>query len=223
LLPYKDDNPTERFPFFTIALIVLNVLVFLLGLFFNPQRIAFNYGAVPAALISFQPSGPLHPLLTVFTSMFLHGGIFHLAGNMLYLWIFGNNIEDRLGYPRFLIFYFITGMVGAYAHAITVPHSTVPMIGASGAISGILGAYLLLYPRAQVYTVVFFGFFVRVIRLPALIVIGFWAIIQVVSGISAGNVVGGGGVAWFAHLGGFVFGLAAVKLFLPKRRYVKWL
>jgi membrane associated rhomboid family serine protease len=121
------------------------------------------------------------------------------------------------------VFYVLCGYFAAYAHALTEPGSAIPMIGASGAVSGILGAYLLLYPKARVYTLIFFGFFVQVIRLPALIVIGFWAIIQFVSGLTAKTAAGGGGVAWFAHIGGFVFGLALVKLLVPRRRKLKWL
>jgi membrane associated rhomboid family serine protease len=223
LIPYKDDNPTERFPFFTILLIVLNILIFFFSLLLDPQRVAYHYGAVPRALVTLQSVQPIHPFLTVVTSMFLHGGLFHLAGNMLYLWIFGNNIEDRLGHLRFLVFYLFCGYFAAYAHAITEPNSVIPMIGASGAVSGILGAYLLLYPRAHVYTLIFLGFFVQVVRLPALIVIGFWAIIQLVSGITAKAAVSGGGVAWFAHIGGFVFGLGAIRFLIPKRRWIRWL
>lgn len=224
MIPYKDDNPTEGFPYLTVILIGLNVLVYLAGLFVDPVRVAFSFGAVPASLISFHSDQPIHPAATVFTSMFLHGGLFHLGGNMLYLWIFGDNIENVLGRPKFLLFYLLSGVVAAYSHAITSPHSTVPMIGASGAVSGVLGAYLLLYPRAHVYTLIFLGFFVQVVRLPALIVIGFWAIIQLINGLVSAGAMGGGGVAWFAHLGGFVFGLAVIKLFMQRRgrRHATW-
>jgi membrane associated rhomboid family serine protease len=225
LIPYKDDNPTRTFPFFTIGIIALNVLVYLaVGL--NPsvaQRVVYSYGAIPAALLSLQSSQPVNPMVTVFTSMFLHGGLFHIGGNMLYLWIFGNNIEDRLGHVKFLLFYFAGGVFAAYGNALSDPHSTIPMIGASGAIAAVLGAYLLLYPRASVYTVLFLGFFIQIVKLPALIVIGFWAIIQVVNGIVSKSMAGQGGVAWFAHLGGFLFGLAVVRIFILKGRRGKWL
>jgi membrane associated rhomboid family serine protease len=224
LIPYKDDNPTERFPLFTVVFIVLNVLLYAYVLMLDTQRVFFSYGAVPAAIMSFDSAQPLHPVLTVFTSMFLHGGLFHLAGNMLYLWIFGNNVEDKLGPVRFVLFYFLCGAVAAYAHAATESHSIVPMIGASGAVAGILGAYLLLFPRAKVHTIIFLGFFVQVVRLPALIVIGFWAIIQFISGIIDKGMMGRGGVAWFAHVGGFIFGVLTIRLFMPKRRISgKWL
>jgi membrane associated rhomboid family serine protease len=147
----------------------------------------------------------------------MHGGLFHLAGNMLYLWIFGNNIEDRLGHLRFIIFYFFCGVFAAYAHAITNADSTIPMIGASGAVSGILGAYLILFPRAGVYTIIFLGFLITTVKIPALIVIGFWAIIQLISGLISTRLHEAGGVAWFAHLGGFLIGLATIKLWLPRR------
>ncbi len=156
--------------------------------------------------------------------MFLHGGLLHLGGNMLYLWIFGNNIEDRLGPVKFIIFYFVCGVVAAYSHAVTSPSSGIPMVGASGAIAGVLGAYLLLFPRAGVYTIVFLGFFIQVVRLPALIVIGFWAIIQLVSGLMSSAGTMGGGVAWFAHIGGFIAGLALIKLMAgyKRRKSIKW-
>jgi membrane associated rhomboid family serine protease len=225
LIPYKDDNPTTTFPFFTILFIALNILAYFWMLLSpsGPDRIVYAYGAVPYALVTFESAQPLHPALTLFTSMFLHGGLFHLGGNMLYLWIFGNNIEDRLGHIRFVIFYLLGGIFAAYAHAVTEPNSVVPMIGASGAVSGILGAYLLLFPRASVYTLIFFGFFIQVVRLPALIVIGFWAIIQLVNGILTKGIMGQGGVAWFAHIGGFVFGVLTIKMFMPKRRRMRWL
>ena len=225
MIPYKDDNPTILFPYFTIAIIVFNALIYLWENLSptGAQQIVFSYGAIPSTLLTFETNQPIHPALTVFTSMFMHGGLFHLGGNMLYLWIFGNNIEDRLGHFRFVVFYLIGGGIAAYAHAITEPGSRVPMIGASGAVSSVLGAYLLLFPKARVHTLVFFGFFVQVIKLPALIVIGFWAIIQFVSGVLTKGFLDGGGVAWFAHVGGFVFGILAIKLFMPKRRPDKWL
>jgi len=225
LIPYKDDNPTGLFPYVTIAIIVLNSALYLWGLF-SPsaeREIASSYGAVPYNLLTLEKHQPIHPLVTVFSSMFLHGGILHVAGNMLYLWIFGNNIEERLGHLRFLAFYLAAGIVAAYAHAVAEPASHIPMIGASGAVSGVLGAYLLLFPRARVHTVILLGFFWQVVRVPALIVIGFWAIIQLASGLLAKGLPGQGGVAWFAHIGGFLFGLITIKLWLPRRRFTQWL
>ena len=154
--------------------------------------------------------------------MFLHGGLLHIGGNMLYLWIFGNNIEDKLGHFRFLIFYLVSGIIASYAHAISSPSSNIPMIGASGAVSGVLGAYILLFPHARVHTLIFFGFFIQIVKIPALIVIGFWAIIQVINGILSQGLLPQGGVAWFAHIGGFLTGLLTIKIWLPKRRFREW-
>jgi membrane associated rhomboid family serine protease len=224
LIPYKDDNPTGIFPFVTIGIVALNAVLYLWTLFSptGEQQIVYYYGAIPHNLLTFEKTQPIHPLATVFSSMFLHGGLLHFGGNMLYLWIFGNNIEDRLGHLRFVFFYLAAGVIAAYAHAFTEPASRIPMIGASGAVSGILGAYLLLFPRAHVHTVIILGFFWQVVRVPALIVIGFWAIIQLVNGIMTQGLLGQGGVAWFAHLGGFIFGLISIKLWLPKRRFGRW-
>jgi membrane associated rhomboid family serine protease len=219
LIPYKDDNPTRRPPVVTLAIIALNVLVFIMELAGNMQAMAFNYGAIPRAMLTLQSNQPISPVLTVFTAMFLHGGFLHIGGNMLYFWIFGNNIEDKLGHGRFLVFYLLSGVVAAYSNALVDPTSTVPMIGASGAIAGILGAYILLFPRAQVYTVIILIFFIQIVRLPSLIVIGFWIIIQVINGLMASGVTGQhAGVAWFAHIGGFLFGLGMIKVFLKTRR-----
>lgn len=219
MIPFKDDNPTHRFPFLTISLITVNVLVFFIQATSaaDPRRIAYAYGAIPHLLLSFQVVQPIHPFMTVFTSMFMHGGLLHVGTNMLFLWIFGNNIEDRLGYGRFIPFYLLCGIIAAYAHAITSPSSTVPMIGASGAVSGILGAYILLYPHARIHTLIFLGFFVQVVRLPAMVVIGFWIFIQFIDGLLSKGLADQGGVAWFAHIGGFVAGLLLIKVFIKRQ------
>jgi len=224
LIPYKDDNPTRTFPFVTIGIIVLNIFVFLWQVVSasGMEQVAYSYGAIPHYILSFEKVQPIHPAITIFSAMFMHGGLFHLGGNMLYLWIFGNNIEDRLGHLRFIVFYLFCGIVSAYAHAITDPDSLMPMIGASGAVSGILGAYLLLFPRATVYTLVFLGFFVTTVKIPALIVIGFWAIIQFINGLISTGLHRGSGIAWFAHIGGFLIGLVTIKLWLPRRNR-QWL
>ncbi|RJQ16404.1 MAG: rhomboid family intramembrane serine protease [Nitrospiraceae bacterium] len=216
MIPFKDENPTKIFPFVTIALIVLNTAVLILQSFSRADSriITYAYGAIPNYLLTFEGLQPIHPFLTVFTSMFMHGGLFHLGGNMLYLWIFGNNIEDRLGHVRFIIFYLLCGLAAAYAHAITDPASQIPMVGASGAVSGILGAYLLLFPHARIHTLIFLGFFIQVVRLPAILVIGFWIVIQFINGMVSKGFAGQGGIAWFAHIGGFITGLLFVKLFI---------
>jgi membrane associated rhomboid family serine protease len=219
MIPYKDDNPTRTFPFVTIGFIALNVIVFVIQ-FSHPddiRRIVFSYGAIPRSLMTFSSSQPIHPLLTLFSSMFMHGGLLHLVTNMLYLWIFGNNIEDRLGHFRFVSFYLLSGVIAAYAHSITDPSSMIPMIGASGAVAGVLGAYLLLFPHARVHTLIILIFFIQVVRLPAFIVIGFWIVIQILNGMSSSGITNSGGVAWFAHIGGFVFGTATVSLFARRR------
>jgi membrane associated rhomboid family serine protease len=224
LIPFKDDNPTYTFPLVTVSLIVLNTVIFLWSISTptDLSRIAFFYGAIPQNLISLEKTQPIHPVMTLFTAMFLHGGFFHLAGNMLYLWIFGNNVEDVLGHIRFLFFYIFSGIIAAYSHAITEAHSLIPMIGASGAVSGVLGAYMLLFPHARVHTLIFLGFFIQVVRIPAVIVIGFWFVIQIINGILSKGMLNQGGVAWFAHIGGFLFGLFTIKLWMPKRRRQKF-
>lgn len=224
MIPYKDDNPTYLFPFVTIGIIVLNIIVFLGEITSRSgmEGMTNAYGAIPRYLTTFKTGQPIHPAITVFSSMFMHGGLFHLGGNMLYLWIFGNNIEDRLGHLRFVFFYLFCGVFAAYAYAVANPDSITPMIGASGAISGVLGAYLLLFPKANVHALVFLGFFVTTMKIPALIVIGFWAIIQLINGLISTGIYEGGGVAWFAHVGGFLMGLVTIKLWLP-RRIKHWL
>lgn len=209
-------NPTARFPIVTVLLIVLNVLVFLYELSLGPVR-----GASLAALFSLVPNrlfsaasaaaGQVSPSLTVLTSMFFHGGLVHLAGNMLYLWIFGNNIEDSMGRIRFLAFYLFCGVLAALSHAAMNLHSSIPMVGASGAISGILGAYLVLYPRARVLTLFTLGFFVRMIEVPAVVVLGFWFVFQFLNALLSGSQAGG--VAWYAHLGGFIAGILLIGFF----------
>jgi membrane associated rhomboid family serine protease len=214
-LPLRDDNPTSRFPLVTIALIVLNSAVFLV-LAAAPRGLelaALRFGAVPYAVThvrAFPGPAAVPPLLTLLTSMFLHGSLFHLLGNMLYLWIFGNNIEDRLGPVRFALFYLVCGVAAALTHILFEPGSQVPMIGASGAIAGVLGAYALLYPRARVRTLVFLIFYIDIVPIPAGLVLGLWFILQVL------NVGMGGGVAWFAHIGGFLAGLVLVRLALGR-------
>ncbi len=234
MFPLKDDVPSESVPFVTIALIALNALVFLYQFFLqaapdpealrSAREFVFEFGLIPCRLTG-QCGSPVDfpsPLTTVFTSMFLHGGLFHIFGNMLYLWIFGDNVEDVLGHGRFLFFYLASGVVAALAQTLVDPASQVPMIGASGAISGVLGAYLILFPRAGVLTAIIFGFFIRLVRIPAVIVLGFWIVVQVLNGLvtyGAGAMgrSAEGGVAFFAHVGGFVAGVALLFLLQPRR------
>lgn len=208
MIPLKDDNPTSTFPLFTIGIIVLNSLIF-----FYQQTLGeaatgfvFTYGAVPEKVTSFQMTEFPAPL-TILTSMFLHGGWFHLIGNMLFLWIFGKNIEDQLGHLRFLIFYLICGVLASLAHIMVTPHSSIPMVGASGAIAGVLGAYLIRFPNARILTLIWFGFFIRLVRIPAIFFLGFWFILQLLYGLPSLALRGTGGIAFFAHIGGFIAGL----------------
>ena len=226
MFPLKDDLPVRSTPVVTWGLIALNVFAFLYELSLEvggtgegaraAEAFVMEFGLVPCRLTGACPvSGELpSPLLTVLTSMFLHGGVFHIAGNMLYLWIFGNNVEDTLGHGRFVLFYLASGVAAAATQTIVSPRSPVPMIGASGAISGVLGAYLILFPHANVLTLVIFGFFWRLVRIPALIVLGFWMVVQILSGL--GSLGAGGGVAWFAHIGGFFAGMALSLLLRPR-------
>ncbi len=218
LLPLKDDNPTSSFPFVTIGLILANGLVFYHQItldFAESQRFISQWGAIPYQITNGEVlhDAPLIPLpLTLFSSMFLHGGFLHLFGNMLYLWIFGNNVEDTLGHFRFFLFYLVCGLFAAAVQVFSDPNATVPMIGASGAIAGILGAYLILFPGARILTLFFIIIFVKLIRIPAIIILGFWFLIQLLgAGTAATN------VAFFAHIGGFISGLILVKLFQPGR------
>ena len=221
MIPLRDDNPTTLTPIVTVLFIVLNGLVFLyqLSLGSAEERFILSYAAVPAELFraGVTVGDPRVPAgMTVFTSMFLHGGVLHLAGNMLYLWIFGNNIEDAMGHARFVLFYLLCGVVAVFAHAVTAPNSTVPMVGASGAISGVLGAYLLLFPTARVLVLIPLGFVTRLVHVPALIVLGFWIVVQFLNGFFSLDGPGGG-VAWFAHIGGFLAGLVLIKVFQRRR------
>jgi membrane associated rhomboid family serine protease len=232
VIPLRDANPTHRTPVVTLGLIVACFVMFAyeLGLLATSEAslnaFVLEWGVVPADLGAAWESGDLasQETLTLLASQFLHGGWLHLLGNMLYLWIFGNNIEDRLGRLRFLVFYLGGGVAAGLAQSLIDPSSTVPMVGASGAIAATLGAYLVLYPRARITTLVFLGFFYQLINVPAIVVLGFWFVLQLLDGLaSLGVGSAGGGVAFFAHIGGFVAGAVAVRLFalgrsVPARR-----
>jgi membrane associated rhomboid family serine protease len=225
MIPLRDDNPTTITPYVTIALIAANVTVFLYQLSLGPdvaQRFVYAFAAIPAVIVGTRelPAGiaALPPAMTMITSMFLHGGIMHLGGNMLYLWIFGNNIEEAMGHARYLVFYVVCGILASAAHVLSNLGSTIPSLGASGAISGVLGAYLLLYPRAQVLTLIPLGLFTRVMYIPAGFALGIWFVMQLLSSSMSGTE--GGGVAWWAHIGGFVAGMLLVGLF--KQRSVRF-
>ena len=207
-----------------MALIVVCALTFFwqLSLGRGQEAAVYALGVIPAVLFDearlVSELEWVAPALTPITSMFLHGGILHLAGNMLYLWIFGNNIEDAMGHARFIVFYLLCGVAAVFAQALPDTSSTIPMIGASGAISGVLGAYLLLYPHARVLVLIPLGFFLHTMHLKAGIVLGIWFAMQVISSLASGD---GPGVAWNAHIGGFVAGIVLLPIF--KRRGVRWL
>ncbi len=226
MIPLRDDNPADITPVVTIGLIVACVAVFLYQatlLVHDSEVFVYQYGAIPAVVFAYTEIpvefGAVSPYGSLITSMFLHGGWLHLIGNMLYLWIFGNNIEDVMGHGKFIIFYGLCGIVAALSHATVDTQSVIPMVGASGAISGILGAYILLYPRAKVLVLIPLGFFSQMIYIPAVVVLGLWFAMQVLSGgFSLGTE--GGGVAFFAHIGGFLAGMVLIGLF--KHPHVKF-
>jgi membrane associated rhomboid family serine protease len=223
MIPLKDDNPTRTVPFVNYALIVACVLVFLweVSLGERTQAAIYAYGLIPDVLLGdarLPPELAVVPAwMTVFTSMFLHGGWMHLIGNMLYLWIFADNVEDRLGHGRFVVFYALCGVAAALAQALPDPDSQIPMVGASGAISGVLGAYLLMFPRAHVLVLLPLGPLAQLVRLPALLVLGLWFAMQLLSEMFSAP---GAGVAFRAHIGGFVAGLLLLPVF--RRRERRW-
>ncbi len=211
-IPYRDANPSGTVPYVTVGLIVVNALVFLAEVTASrPGDLFVRYGLTPGEFLSSWRTGGVlsHALVPLFTNIFMHAGWMHLAANMLYLWIFGDNVEDRLGHAEFLVFYLICGIMSSLAHVIAVPGSGMPLIGASGAISGILGAYVVCFPRARVWVLVFF----RPTEIRAAWFIGIWFAIQLFLGIAGVKSGGGGGVAYMAHIGGFVIGLILILLF----------
>jgi membrane associated rhomboid family serine protease len=248
VIPLKDSIPTERFPWLTVALIAANVIVYFGlqggGILSGPdEAFVVDFGAIPYEIthpgdtceisgqqivcegqegVVGQASDQPPTWVTLFTSMFMHGSILHLGGNMLFLWIFGNNIEDSMSKIRFLVFYVLGGLAALALQTVVEPNAAVPTVGASGAIAAILGGYLLRFPHARVITVIFIVFFFTILELPALLVLGFWFLQQVVFGYLdwAAPAGGGGGVAYFAHIGGFVFGMAAIGLFAQRRKGV---
>ncbi len=236
-LPYKDENPTELTPVVTLGIIALNVAAWLFvqgaGADEPLTRSVCQLGLIPGELLGKVPVGAVIPLgrdplghlitcpnpigpphiATVLTSMFMHGGWLHILGNMWFLWVFGNNIEDSMGHARFVVFYLLCGVAAAAAQMLTDPRSVVPMVGASGAISGVMGAYILLYPRVRVHTLVFLGIFVTSVAWPASVILGYWFLLQLLFGAvgTFGRVQGG--TAFWAHVGGFILGLVLIKWF----------
>jgi rhomboid family protein len=241
VIPLKDNIPTDRFPFVTVTLILANVVAYLLAIRHGGSLIGgpdmhevVKYGAIPAALthclseheviagnqLVCAHHGGMPTWETIFTSMFMHASLLHIAGNMLFLWIFGNNVEDAMGPVKYAGFYILGGIAALALQTVIAPNSTAPTLGASGAIAAVLGGYIVLYPRARVLTLIFIILFFTVIELPAILVLGFWFIQQAV--FAAADLTnptgGGGGVAYFAHVGGFAFGLTTVKLLATRRK-----
>ncbi len=202
--PYKDDNPRVLFPYVTYAIIGLNILVFL-GQFYvydNASMIA-TFAFIPYEF----------KLFTIFTSMFMHGGIMHIIGNMWFLYIFGDNVESILGHARYLYFYLFCGAGAAVAQFLIEPYSTTPMVGASGAIAGVLGAYMIKFPKARVHVLAVIFIFITTIVVPAQFVLGLWFLMQLSGGLGSLGFDTTGGIAWFAHIGGFIVGISALKIF----------
>jgi len=233
VIPYKDENPTDLAPLFTVGLIVVNALVWLVvqGAGLNSAdlvRSVCELGLIPGEVLRTVPPGTAVPIgpgmrclltaqphwWTVATSMFLHAGWLHIIGNMWFLWVFGNNIEDSMGHARFVAFYLLCGVAAALAQMVSDPRSAVPMVGASGAISGVMGAYILLYPRVRVHTIVWLGFFVTTVALPAYVILGYWFVYQLLLGTVGSLSRMEGGTAFWAHVGGFVAGMALIRVFV---------
>jgi membrane associated rhomboid family serine protease len=212
MIPIRDTIKTHRNPIVNYLLIAINVLVFL-WMFLNSSnidQIYYEHALIPA---NFLNGIDLGDITDIFTSMFMHGGWMHLLGNMLYLWIFGDNIEDRLGHFGYLVFYLLGGLAAAFLQFIINPASQIPMVGASGAIAAVLGAYLIMYPNSRVYTFIPIGFYARLRLVPAIIVLGMWFLLQLINGVGSLGMPDQGGTAYFAHVGGFVFGLLVGWLF----------
>ncbi len=217
MLPLKDNVRTRTFPIITIAIVLVNIFIFAWSLTLPgdlDRSLVQKYALIPKDLmVALTSRIDLLPynVMTIFTSMFIHGGFLHIFGNMLYLWIFGKNVEDAAGHMRFIVFYLLSGIAAALVQYSFDPSSPVPMVGASGAISGVLGAYLILFPRAKVKTLIFVFLFITTIDIPAMLLLTVWFFVQIA--FSHGQ-----GVAWFAHIGGFVFGMLTVKMFARGRQ-----
>lgn len=216
MIPLNDENPSNTVPVINILLIVTNISVFIYMNYFAPlatRSIIAKLGFIPYELSHFVDVNPtnLVPIpLTIFTAMFMHGGWLHLLSNMLYLWIFGDNIEDKLGHIKYLIFYIMCGITATLVHGFININSRIPTLGASGAIAGVLGAYMFLFPKTRIKTLLFLGIFFQIIRIPAVIILGYWILIQILSAYAEYGSKTGAGIAWFAHIGGFVAGLVLI-------------
>ena len=228
LLPLKDDIPSRRFPFVTYSIIAVNIVVFMFEATMGKEQLQAFFelvAVIPAEYTAFLRGEPV-PLLKLlaapFASMFLHGGWMHLFGNMWFLYLFGDNVEDAMGHSRFLLFYLLTGLAATVAHIFVNPLSSIPIVGASGAISGVVGAYFLMFPTARVLTLVPIFFFVDIVLLPAVVFIGMWFLFQFWSGLLSLAVPHLGGVAWWAHIGGFIAGLILAPIMRERRKPTRY-
>jgi len=217
MIPIRDQIPTRHVPVVNYLLIAANILVFVLMWLAGPyqESLVYQFAMIPANLTTGLNLGDI---ADIFTGMFMHAGILHLGGNMLYLWIFGDNVEDSMGSVKYLAFYLVGGVVASLTHILTNPGSQIPTVGASGAIAAVLGAYLVLYPQSRVLTIIPLGFFLRMTLVPASIVLGLWFVLQLFSGFLSLGGPDVGGVAFWAHIGGFVFGLLSVFLFARRKK-----
>lgn len=217
MIPIRDQIPTRRTPIVNYLLIAANIVVFVLQWLSGPNQEALvhQFAMTPA---NFANGLDVGDVTDIFTSMFMHAGLLHLGGNMLYLWIFGDNVEDSMGGGMYLIFYLVGGVVASFTHVLTNPGSQIPTVGASGAIAAVLGAYLVLYPQSKVLTIIPFGFFTRMTLVPAAIVLGLWFVLQLFSGVLSMGGPDVGGTAFWAHIGGFVAGVVLALLFSSRRR-----
>ncbi len=224
MIPIRDEIPTRRVPIVNYLLIAANVLVFILMWLVGSaqESVVYQFAMIPA---NYQDGVDLGDVADLFTSMFMHAGLAHIGGNMLYLWIFGDNVEDQLGSGRYLIFYLVGGLIASFTHLLTNPGSQIPTVGASGAIASVLGAYLVLFPYSRIVTAIAFGFFIRLTMIPAVIVLGLWFVLQLFSGVLSMGGPDVGGVAFWAHAGGFVAGVVMAKLLgsgAGQERAVPW-
>ncbi|MBN1668806.1 MAG: rhomboid family intramembrane serine protease [Anaerolineales bacterium] len=219
MIPIRDQIQTRRVPFVNYLLIAANILVFIVQWLAGPQQeqLVYEFALIPAQITA---NLSLANISDIFTSMFMHAGLAHIGGNMLYLWIFGDNVEDSMGHGRFLFFYLAGGIFASLAHIFTNPGSQIPTVGASGAIAAVLGAYLVLYPQSKVLTIIPLGFFIRLTMLPAFLVLGLWFVLQFFQGVLTLGGPDVGGVAFWAHIGGFVVGVVLGKL-LARRRHTE--
>ncbi len=224
MIPLKDTIPSRTFPIVNVILIGINAFVFFIELSLGPrlEEFFFTFGVIPAKylwLSEHEPWNWFERYYPLFTSMFLHGGWMHILGNMWYLWIFGDNVEERMGHVRYFFFYILCGLAAAFTHIYMNPNSGVPTVGASGAIAGVMGAYFILFPHSRVITLVPIFFFVDIIEIPAFFYLAFWVILQLFQGtLALAAPANSGGVAWWAHFGGFVAGAVLVFLFRKRRK-----